>query len=361
MTKVIIASTVGLIYDGITSVIMAYLKAMDLTDLEIYVTGTIKVEPSIRKQMEDLGCAIVELPHRKKETKAYVLELAKFIRKNKIQVIHAHGNSGTLAIEMCAAWLGGCKKRIAHSHNTKCDQVKADKLLRPIFHIFYTDALACGADAGKWLFNNRPFKVLTNGRDTKVFAYHSETRESIRNKYGIKDELVIGHIGGFVPQKNHEFLLKIYKEILLIEKNIKLFMIGDGDLRAMIEEKAEAAGIREKIEFTGNIDNVPDLLSAMDGMLLPSLFEGLPLVVMEWQINGLPCIISDSITKECAVTEWVRYKSLEESPHMWAEDILAFIEDSKSNQRADAWEYVKDSCFDIIENACFLRKLYTAC
>ena len=134
--KILIISTVGLIYDGITSVVVSYLKAMNREDLEIYVVGTINVKESIRKQIESLGCKVVDFPDRRNDTMRYFLQLSKFIRKNKIDIVHAHGNSGTLAIEMVAAWLGGCKKRIAHSHNTKCDQVKADKILRPIFNMF---------------------------------------------------------------------------------------------------------------------------------------------------------------------------------------------------------------------------------
>ena len=114
--KVIIVSTVGLIYDGITSVILSYLQAMNLSKLDIYVVSTMKCEQSIKKSILDLGCHIVELPSRKTETLKYAVQLTKFIRLHKIEVIHAHGNSATLTVEMLAGLLGGCKKRIAHGH-----------------------------------------------------------------------------------------------------------------------------------------------------------------------------------------------------------------------------------------------------
>lgn len=161
--RILIISTVGLIYDGITSVIVSYLKAMNREGLDIYIVGTIDVKDSIRNQIEAMGCKVIELPNRRSNPMNYFFQLSKFVRKKKIDVVHAHGNSGTLAIEMVAAWLGGCKKRIAHSHNTKCDQVKADKLLRPIFNIFYTDALACGSEAGRWLLEEKNLKYCKMG------------------------------------------------------------------------------------------------------------------------------------------------------------------------------------------------------
>lgn len=357
MTKVIIVSTVGIIYDGITSVILSYLKSMDLSELKVYVVATGKVEQNIRKQIEELGCLIVQLPNRRNETKAYALALAKYIRREKIQVIHAHGNSGTLAIEMVAGWLGGCKKRIAHSHNTKCEQIKADKLLRPIFNIFYTDALACGNEAGQWLFGNKPFTVLKNGRDTELFSYDSAIRNKVRNKYGIKDEIVIGHVGGMFKQKNHKFLIEIYREVIRKEPNAKCFMIGDGPLKNEIE--SYAAHLKENVFFVGTTDKVNDYLQAMDGMVLPSLFEGLPLVVIEWQINGLPCVLADTITKECAATETVYFMPLKASAGEWAEKILEMskksnrIEDSKNGV-----ERIRLAGYDIKDSTIILNDIY---
>lgn len=355
--RVLIISTVGLIYDGITSVITSYLQAMDLSNLDVYVISTIKAEKNILKKIENLGCHIVELPSRRSETLSYFWRLISFIQKNQIDVVHAHGNSGTLAIEMTAAWLAGCKKRIAHSHNTRCDQVKADKVLRPIFNIFYTSGLACGEDAGRWLFRDKPFKVLKNGRDVKTYSYNEEVRVKMRKKYDLENRLVIGHVGGFYPQKNHNFLCEIYREIVKTNPEARLFMIGDGPLLTDVEQKC--SDIRNNVIFTGNVDNVPDLLQAMDGMLLPSVFEGLPLVAIEWQINGLPCILSDNITKECALTNNVHFLSLTDSPKKWAEKIIkASINNNRAKSSIISVKQVRNAGFDIVDNARQLRMIY---
>ena len=355
--RVLIINTIGLIYDGITNVITSYLEAMNLDGLDIYVAGTIRVEPKVRAQLQNMGCRVIDFPSRRSETIKYFLEIIKFVRKKKIEVVHAHGNSATQAIEMCAAWLGGCKKRIAHSHNTRCEQVKADRLLRPVFYLFCTDALACGEAAGKWLYGNRKFKILQNGRNIEKFAYDPEVRKAMRVQEKLDNQIVIGHVGGFVEQKNHKFLLKIFWEVLKLEKNAKLYLIGDGAKREEIERLA--SDIKNQVIFVGNTDRVSDYLQMMDGMILPSLFEGLPLVAIEWQINGLPCIFSDTITKECAFTNTVEYESLSTAPEMWANRILKMIkENDREKSSSIARELVRKSGFDIQDNAESLRNIY---
>lgn len=316
MNKVVIISTVGLIYDGITSVLVSYLEAMNINGLEIYVVDTIRTEPQIKKKIENIGCHIVKLPSRRDNVIKYFFSLIWFIRKNKIRVIHAHGNSATLSIEMLAGLLGGCKKRIAHSHNTKCSHEKIDRMLRPVFDVLYTDALACGQKAGKWLFGEKEFKILRNGRNIEKYSFDFKTREEMQRKLKIQNKLIIGHVGGFFEQKNHTFLLEIFREIYKLESNSYFVLIGDGPLKNEIEELASNMG--NVIRFIGTVDDVENYLQAMDGMLLPSLFEGLPLVTLEWQINGLPCLLADTVTKECAVTNTVQFESLERTPAVWA-------------------------------------------
>lgn len=355
--RVLIISTVGLIYDGITSVITSYLETIDLSNLEIYVAGTIKVESSIREKIEKLNCKIIDLPNRKTETVKYFFTLQAFIRKNKIEVVHAHGNSATLAIDLLAARLGGCKKRIAHSHNTKCDQVKADKILRPLFNHLYTDALACGEAAGKWLYGDKPFKILKNGRDIEKYKFDPKVRESMRTQYGIKDELVVGHVGGFVGQKNHVFLIKLFREILKTKPDSKLVLVGDGVLRKKIEESV--TDIQGSVLFIRNTDHVEDYLQMMDVMVLPSLFEGLPLVVIEWQINGLPCLISDNVTKECKISNLIYYLPLNDDAAEWASMLIKLIK--QGNTRSESQiiiNEIRSMGFDIRDNVKLLKNMY---
>lgn len=355
--KVIIVSTVGLIYDGITNIILSYLEAMDKNGLEIYVVSTIKSEPAIEKKFKDLGCILVHLPSRKKDVLKYFIELKKFIKQNKIQIIHAHGNSSTLGIEMVAALFGGCSKRIAHSHNTKCDSKIANILLKPIFRVTYTDALACSLEAGKWLFGNKEFIVLKNGREIGSYLFSLNERKKMRKELNLEDELVIGHVGGFFEQKNHIFLIEIFKEVHEIYPNSKLFLIGDGPLKKEIEENV--IGNENDVKFIGTTDRVSNYLQAFDVMVMPSLFEGLPLVAIEWQINGLPCVISDTITKDCDITGLVRFESLENNPSVWANDILKMsIKNDRSDISAISAKKAKENGYDIVDSVDILRRIY---
>lgn len=358
ITRIIIVSTVGLIYDGITGVIVSYLEAMDRSGLEIYVAGTINVHPEIRARIESLGCRVVDLPSRRTETIEYFFRLVSFIRRNEISVIHAHGNSGTMAIEMLAGWLGGCEKRIAHSHNTRCDQVKADKILRPVFDAFYTDALACGEEAGEWLFRNKPFTVLRNGRSIERYRFDEKARSKMRSQYGLSDDvLVLGHVGHFTEQKNQRFVIDIYREIVKIRPSARLFLIGEGRLRDDVE--ATAKDLRDNVVFVGTTDRIEDFLQMMDIMVLPSLFEGFPLVSIEWQINGLPAILSDVITRQCALTNLIRFRSLNDSPADWAIDLIELVDTTDRIHAAEiAPEQVTKSGYDITSNATILRKIY---
>ena len=355
--RILIISTVGLMYDGITSVITSYLESMDLSNLDIRLVGTIKVEPTIRNKIETLGCEIIDFPNRKTETFKYFCRLKRYVRQERIEVVHAHGNSGTLAIDLLAAKLGGAEKRIAHSHNTRCDQVIADKLLRPLFYKLYTDGLACGREAGEWLFRGRPFKIISNGRSVEKYRFNQEIRSMMREKYGFGNMLVIGHVGGFVEQKNHAFLIKIFSEVLLVKKDIKLVLIGDGILRSAIEESA--ADLKDKVYFIGTTDKVENYLNMMDIMLLPSLFEGLPLVAIEWQINGLPCLISDTVTKECALSKMVEFVPLELGAAGWAKKIIEHKFNTKRIEDSlEAILAIKKAGFDIRQNAENMELLY---
>lgn len=353
--KILIVSTIGLIYDGITSVILAYLQEMNQNGLDIYVAGTIDVKPNIRKKLEDTGCTVVDFPNRRSDTFQYFIYMTKFIKENDIEVIHAHGNSATLTIEMTAAWLGGCKKRIAHSHNTICDKIRIDKLLRPVFYVFYTDALACGTAAGKWLFGNRQFDILVNGRNPEKYKFRQQKREELRRELNIGDNIAIGHVGGFFEQKNHSFLVEIYREIKKMKPDCKLFMIGDGPLKSEIEKQSQGLDV----VFTGSIDNVNDYLNAMDVMVLPSLFEGLPLVTIEWQINGLPAVVSEAVTGECKLTDSIEFLSLDALAQKWAEVIINSVNFKERQKNADsAYESIRKSRFNIKNNVEKLERMY---
>jgi len=191
------------------------------------------------------------------------------------------------------------------------------------------------------------------------FSFNEHLRDSMREKYDVRENLTFGHVGGFNPQKNHEFVLKIFREIIKIEANAKCFFIGAGSLKEYIEKKA--SDVKSNIIFVGTTDDVPAYLDMFDAMILPSIFEGLPLVAVEWQINGLPCILSDTITSQCAVMDTVRFMSLNDDPKEWAKEIIRLARENvekRSETSLEGKEKIKKAGYDILENAKFLERAY---
>lgn len=360
MMRILQIPTGGLFSDGILSCIVEYMTAMDKSGMDIQVLATNNSEKSVIKKVENSGCRVVSIPYRKKNIIKYFFALYRYISKAKIDIVHVHGSSAIMSVELIAARLAGCKVRIAHSHNTTCENKKADKILRPFFNKSYTTAFACGEDAGKWMFGKHRFTIIPNGRNLKKYEYDTKKRTEYRNKLGISsDALVIGHVGRFNRQKNHEYLVRIFSEVYKKKGNSYLVLVGTGEKVEEIQILVKELEFGKNVIFTGVIENISDYLSAFDVMLLPSLYEGLPLVVIEWQIAGLPCIVSDTVTKECAITSLVKFESIKKEPEAWADDIRNLALQDRNDSKEIIFNEIKTAGYDIESGAEKLKSLYS--
>lgn len=335
------------------------MTAMDKSEMDVQVLATNDSEKSVVQKIENSGCRVVSIPYRKKNIVKYFFALYRYFLKEKVDVVHVHGSSAIMSVELVAARLAGCKVRIAHSHNTTCENQKVDKILRPIFDRSYTTAFACGQDAGRWMFGSRKFTIIPNGRDLKKYEYNTKKRSEYRNKLGIlPDAFVIGHVGRFNRQKNHEYLVHIFSEVYKKDQNSYLVLIGTGEKVDEIKKLVKELELEKNVIFTGVIENVSDYLSAFDVMLLPSLYEGLPLVVIEWQIAGLPCIVSDTVTKECAITALVKFESIKKKPEVWANDVRDLVLQDRNDNKNIIFNEIKSAGYDIQNGAENLKYLY---
>lgn len=357
--KILHIPTGGLFSDGILNCITDYMKEMDKTTFDIRVLATNIPDKETIKKIELSGCKIFSIPYRKKNLIKYFFLLYSYIKREKIDIVHIHGSSALMSVELVAARIAKCKVRIAHSHNTTCSHQLVDKFLRPIFNKTYTVAFACGQDAGKWLFNNHKFTIIPNGRDIKKYEFNPNNRINYRNKLNIpSNALVVGHVGRFNIQKNHEYLIRIFEELFKNNKNCYLVLVGTGNTAEKIKNQVKNSFVRNNVIFTGVIDNVEDYLSAFDVMLLPSLFEGLPTVVIEWQIAGLPCLVSDLVTTECAITKLVKFMSITESPSIWAREIESISLKDREKNKLSLFCSIRTAGYDIELCAERLRKIY---
>ena len=358
--KILEINTVRTGKNGITNVIFNYLRAMDTEGIQMDLVSINQPDEYYIKEIERRGGQLFVLP-RLNGTVSYWKSLRKLICENRYDAVHIHGNSHTTVLELTAARAAGCVVCMVHAHNTTCKHVVVHKLLTPVFHSLCTHGLACGEDAGKFMFGKHPFIVVNNGVDTEKFAFHQEHRDAIRKKHNWYGCKVIGHVGSFYEVKNHQQIIEIFRELVNRDDSYRLLLIGDGILRTFIAEKAKRYGIADNITFTGNINNVNEYLSAVDLILMPSLFEGLPLSLIEQQTNGLRCVVSDAITTETNKTGNLTFLSLSASAKEWAEKVSAIkmISDSERKRMSDrAVQAIKRSGYSIQEEALKLRNLY---
>ncbi len=334
----------GLRVNGMSAVIMQYITKLDKHKYQFSVF-TDEIDEKFIQTLNENHVEIYQSKMRRKNQLAYFMELCRILRTGKYDIVHAHGNSATIAVELLAARICGVPMRIAHSHNTTCDHIKLDRFLRPLFYTLYTDGIGCGIAAGKWLFQDHPFTVIKNGIDLDRYCFDQKQRDRIRTELGIENKFVIGHVGRFTDQKNHAFLLKAFRD--LRKPDSVLLLVGDGPLEEQIKELAEKLKINNRVIFYGTTNDTAAMYSAMDCFVFPSKYEGVPLTLIESQANGLPCFISDRVSSEVILTDLIQVLSLDD-PHRWAEEILVgkkrIPEDSKSAIRS-----LKEAGFGICE------------
>lgn len=282
------------------------------------------------KELEEKDCRIIHMPPPSTDYKAYYKNIKELIKQEKYDVVHAHTmfNSGWA---MMAAQACGVPVRIAHSHSIRGPEKRGavkntyEKTMRKLILHYATHLVACGQSAGEWLFGKKAFKarglLIYNGIGFDEFSYNKNTRNAIREKFGLTDKYVIGHVGHLATVKNQAFLIGIMPEILKNRSDAVLLLLGEGNDRDMLQQKAAELGLEKHVIMTGNVSNVGEFMSAMDVFAFPSLYEGMPLAMVEAQTNGLPCIISDRIPNDVHLTDLVTALPVENSEELWIKEL----------------------------------------
>ena len=287
--------------------------------------------------------------------------LKKFLGKRKYDIIHI--NAGVLLfnyVVACACRKYSNAKIIVHSHSNGGRSGLKEKLSSPLKHGLSKRAdrtIACSDSAAEYMFDEKKVKktlILKNGIDVERFRFNEETREKLRKEKNLDGNFVIGHIGRFMPEKNHEFLLDVFAECAKREKNSKLLLAGEGELLPEIRDKAVSLGLEDRVVFLGPVTNPEEWYQTMDVFVLPSHFEGFGIVNIEAQAAGLPCVISDAVPEEVDVSGHVDRLPLSAGKNAWADKILAF----KGFERQDGSQLVRDAGFDIRKSADELLLLY---
>lgn len=322
---------------GVEAIIMAYIRHIDRD--KVHFTCLVDSDSTCVPEEEILayGADIIYIPPYQQVMK-YQRTLYRIFREKRFDIVHSHIN--TLSVfPLFAARRAGIPVRIAESHSTsgKGETVKniIKAVLRPFSRLYATKLCACCEYAGKWLFGRHAdFDILPNNLDfeSQRFVFDAYARESLRKKLGIENRFAVGHVGRFMPQKNHFFLLSVFSEILKMIPGAVLLLAGSGELMESVRERARTMGIEDSIIFLGQVKDTAKLYSAMDVFILPSLYEGKPLAAMEAQYASLPLVMSDRVTDEAILnTESVHKLSLTLSPAQWAECALSIAPVSERN------------------------------
>lgn len=359
--KILLINTVPTEKNGITNVIFNYLRNIDRKDMTFDYLSINEPETSYREGVEKFGGRMFVLPRLEMGVLSYWDALRKLIKQDSYDAVHVHGNSHTLILELSAARAAGCKVRIVHSHNTTCLNPLLHKILFPVFNLLYTHALACGEEAGRWMFGSRSYTVINNGVDTQKFSFSKEKRKIIRQQLCISDEdILVGNVGHFYGKvKNQSFVVNVFNELSKKSYSFKLCLIGDGPQRKDVEQQVGEYGLSERVIFTGNINNVDEYLCAIDMIVMPSLFEGLPLTLIEQQACGLHCVVADTITKEADKTGNIKFLSLGSPIEEWVNCIeKSEVEIEREKCSKAAIEKITEAGYNIAVEANKLRNVY---
>ena len=293
------------------------------------------------QEVLDRGGRIFFVSPRTKNLLGACRDIASIVKKYKYTHVLKLGSCSTSVIDLLAAKAGGAQYLALRSCNALTNLSWKQKIwhisLRHVVNRVTSIKLAPSMLAAEFTFGkgqaHKNVHLIHNAVDLSVYHFDSAGRDCIRKEFSLGDRLVVGHVGRFNKQKNHRFLLKVFRRILDNNENAALLLVGGGELQEEIREQADGLGILQNVFFTGVRFDIPQVLSAMDVFVFPSFYEGMPNTVIEAQATGLPCVIADTITQEADITGLVKYLPLNATPEMWAKTALDAVERKHGNTK----------------------------
>lgn len=355
-----VAQVVGkMLGGGVEAVVMNYYRHIDRSKVQFdfLVDSDSTLVP--REEIESLGGRVFEIPPYQHVVE-YQRVLQRLFKQEGWKIVHSHINALSV-FPLCAAKKAGVPVRIAHSHSTsgKGEHVKnaLKAVLKTQSNRYPTHRFACSKFAGEWLFGkDANFEVVYNAIDLDCFRFNAEARAQARADLGlVGNQFAIGHVGRFTAQKNHAFLIDVFTEVAKRRDDAVLLLVGTGEAGASVKALVDERGLTDRVKFLGQRCDVNRLYQAFDAFVLPSLYEGLGLVGVEAQVSGLPCLLSDSITREVDVTGECKFLPIV-SPAVWADEICGLKRASENLRCA-----IDESClseYDIKKKGAWLTKKY---
>lgn len=350
--KRVLCITASMNAGGAETFLMKMYRAMDKTryQMDFCVNADSNYYES---EILGLGGKIYRVPAKSQNILGWYKETKKVVRDHEYKYVIRVCEHSLAALDLVVARQGGADHLIMRSSNASSGSrlsIFLHKVFRFLPKFVPTVKIAPSTEAAEYSFGRGCIRrgeasLLHNAIDTTVYRYDPAGREQIREELGIKDKFVVGHVGRFNHQKNHAFLIDTFQEVLRNNPDARLVLVGNGELEESICQKVNDLGIEQYVIFTGVRKDVPQLLSAFDVFLFPSFYEGMPNTVIEAQSTGLPCIVSDTITREAKITDIVSYVGLNESTAMWASKVSKLAE--RVVDRETYHTLMKNSGYDI--------------
>ena len=363
MEKIRVAHIMGkMVGGGVENFVMNYYRNINRNKIQFDFICDEDSTNIPYDEIKSLGGKVILIPPYQKIF-SYQRALKKVLQEGNYKIVHSHIN--TLSVfSLFAATRAKVPIRIAHSHSTSnpCEYTKniMKNMLRPFSKLCATDYFACSDEAGiyqfgKKVFDRKQITIINNAIDIEKYQYNEKVRRAFRKKYGIKDDyLVLGHAGRFSSSKNHNLLIDILEFCYKENKNVVLLLAGSGPLEKKIKEKVKKLNLEDNVRFLGQIDNVNELLQCVDIFVLPSLYEGLGLVLIEAQAAGCYVVASDKVPEQARVCDDFKFISLKNDCSVWTKEIL----NVKLEKRKDNFTNLEIGGYNIKKEAVKLENIY---
>ena len=337
---------------GAETFLMKIYRNIDRSKYQMDFCVNIINEGYYDKEILELGGRIFNIPSKSSDLNAFKTKLSKIVKENHYEYVLRITSNTMGFMDLKIAKKAGarvCAARSSNSNDAEGIKARLAHIIGRLLYSRFVDVKIAPSDlAARYTFGTNAYEkgeviILHNAVDTNVYRYDENKRLRIRKELGITDKYVIGHIGRFSKQKNHQLLIEIFNSFCKYRSDAVLLLVGEGELETTVRNHVEELGISDKVLFLGIRQDIPAILSSMDFFVLPSLYEGMPNVVIEAQSTGLPCLISDTITQEANISNEVLYCSLDKSPNEWAKIIL---ENMVYKRKADN-TYLYEKGYDI--------------
>ena len=350
---------------GISSVVLNYCAFMDRSKIHFDIAVTGVVNGKDKETFQSLGCRIYKIPLKSQGLRQYIKALRKILSETHYDAVHVHEND-TSYVALFTAMLMGVPRRLAHAHSAVTIKSRRARVRRVVSQIltplFATDLVACGRLAGEKTFGRmntkrKKYKILPNAVDSERFAFQPSIREKMRRGLGLQNKFAIGIVGRLAPVKNHIYAFHVMEALKETMPESALLVLGSGEMQPWLEKMVQRREMSDTIRFLGKKQDPENYYQAFDALMMPSIYEGFPLVALEAMASGLPILFSEAVTKELSFGTAVQYLPLNDMKR-WVDSLIKLSGNEKVCARASRQHEVKDNGYDLRNTVGILEEIY---